>query len=182
MRSRRGERERTGSGVTRLEPSADDRRTTPRIVPPSASELVGLAARDDIVVTRAEAEELAPVVAHPRRPHRAVCPCRRCPRLQPVHCVVGVRPAGRTPALGHRHLRPVYLAVQAGGGGRPGRPRSPTHQCLRSLPRVVATRTSPPAHHGRPQHADPAVPPRPQPDRTALDRGSTPVPFGIPPS
>ena len=64
MRSRRGERERTGSGVTRLEPSADDRRTTPRIVPPSASELVGLAARDDIVVTRAEAEELAPVVAH----------------------------------------------------------------------------------------------------------------------
>jgi hypothetical protein len=60
------------------------------------------------------------LVAHPRWPGCAVRPRRRHVGLQPDDRVVGLGPPRWAPALGHRHLGPLHLAVQAGPGGHPG--------------------------------------------------------------
>ncbi len=115
----------------------------------------------------------SPVVRRPRRPRCPLRPRRWYGHLEPDHRLVGVGPARRNPPLGHGHVGPVHLAVQAGRRRITPRPRAPTDQCLRPPEPVVAARAPPPHHHARLRNADGQVPAAPV---TGPRPGGSPIP------
>ena len=103
----------------------------------------------------------APLLHRQRCPGRSVRPRRRGRHLHPDHGLLGGGPPGPHggAALGHRHVGPLHVAVQAGPGGPAHRPGAPAGRPRRSGHRVVAPRAPAPRHHGGPADAcSPASP------------------------
>ena len=122
----------------------------------------------------------ATLVPRPWRSRRPLRPRRRCDRIQPDHRLVGVRSAV-DPSLGHGHVGPVHLAVQARGRRRPRRPRTAADQCVRRRKPVVEARTAPPDDDARLRDAHRQIPPCPRPDRSQVDLRSPDVGNGLRP-